>query len=106
VNPNSCSACGGTTFVRARMMERSGEYDWLYPLAITFKRKRKFKSLFSEEQVDTKLPDMSEPMGELDTLFCRGCGRVEWFVKNPADVPIGSEYGTELVEAAPAVPYR
>jgi hypothetical protein len=92
-------------FVRAPVMARA-EGPLPQPLAVTFGRLRDFKSFFSMERVDTDAPDISWPKGELEVLFCRACGKVDWFVKNPADVPIGETYGTELVEAGTNAPYR
>jgi len=105
-NPAPCALCGGTTFVRGTVLERSGDPPRLEPLAITFRRKTAYKSLFSLEEIQTRDADLDLPKGELEALFCRSCGKVDWFVKDPDEVPIGDEYGTELVEVEPGAPYR
>lgn len=43
--------------------------------------------------------------GELETLVCRGCGHVEWFVADPQTLPVGTD-GIVLVTTKPDAPYR
>ena len=92
--------------MRGAVLERSGDPPRLEPLAVTFRRKMDFRGIFTAEQVETDEPDLDVPRGELEVLFCRACGKVDWFVKAPNRVPIGEQFGTELVEADPATPYR
>ena len=44
--------------------------------------------------------------GNLEALVCRTCGRIEWFVGDPDDLPVGEEHGTTEIRAADRPPYR
>jgi len=44
--------------------------------------------------------------GQLVYYMCRSCGYVQWFVQDPADVPIDAKYGTRLVTRKQDPPYR
>lgn len=54
----------------------------------------------------TLQPNPSGSVADLEAMFCRACGLVVWFVRNPQSVPIDVRYGTELVEAPHDNPYR
>ena len=44
--------------------------------------------------------------GVLEMYVCRRCGFTEWYCRDPQNIPIGVEYGTELLEPEAASPYR
>lgn len=44
--------------------------------------------------------------GVLEMYVCRRCGFTEWYCRDPHNVPIGEEYGTELVTVETDDPYR
>jgi hypothetical protein len=45
-----------------------------------------------------KHPDLREPVGIFETYVCRTCGFTEWYAHDPEAIPIGPEYGTELID--------
>lgn len=44
--------------------------------------------------------------GPLTRYVCRGCGYTQIFAANAAEIPIGKDYGTRLVQGPPKPPYR
>ena len=46
------------------------------------------------------------PVGFMVTYICQACGFTEWWVAKPEEIPIGAEYGTEIVDASDNAPYR
>lgn len=40
----------------------------------------------------------SQFAGVLEMYVCRGCGFTEWYCRDPLSIPIGEEYGTELLD--------
>lgn len=44
--------------------------------------------------------------GVLEMYVCRRCGFTEWFCRDPENIPIGEQYGTELIDVSPTTPYR
>ena len=55
---------------------------------------------------NTSSPNMSEGLGTLETYVCSKCGFVEWYCWDPDEIPIGSEYMTDVVEYGSDKPYR
>ena len=53
-------------------------------------------------------PDPTKFFGQLAAFVCRQCGKTEWFAANPADIKIGPEYQTRLIQGPPKpeTPYR
>jgi hypothetical protein len=50
--------------------------------------------------------DISRAFGLLEIYVCRACGYVEWYCSDPARVPIGPQFMTELIEVGGEGPYR
>jgi hypothetical protein len=103
--------CGGRSFVRAQMRERTyyttgsvGD-DLIVPLAITYAQGEEYKGVFSLKKIPSATPDFGKPQGRLYTFVCRACGLVEWVAASPENIPISAACGTELVEI-PEEPYR
>jgi len=92
-----CARCSCPQLVRVLVRERTGEYDSMVPMALTFARETK-SSFWEGKTANT--PDRGRPLGILDAYVCRGCGFVEWYAREPDRIPIGPEHGTELVDAA------
>lgn len=45
--------------------------------------------------------------GALSMYVCRGCGYVQWFARDPGDIPVGDEYSTRIVSGKDKEgPYR
>jgi hypothetical protein len=103
-----CGRCGGTTFVRSFALRERAPYGHdivhphLAPLALAFAPavRTGFWALRTAE------PTRSTPVGIIEAYACRGCGLTELYTTDIADVPIGPEYGTELIEVASDGPFR
>ncbi len=107
LRPNRPCRCGHDKFVRAQMRERShsSAVAYLAPLALSFRRLVS-KALFSDKTREENQADVSSPIGTLEAYACLGCGLVEWYARDVRDVPIGVEYGTELVDVSTSGPFR
>lgn len=106
--PSGCARCGHNVLVRCQVRERgasAGEAArrYLAPLAVTFHRLMKLR-LFSNIPRPHPEPDFDRPAGVLEAHVCRACGFVDWYALDPQEIPIGPEYGTELVGTAPQAP--
>jgi hypothetical protein len=51
-------------------------------------------------------PTIKRGKGQLESYTCLACGYVEWWCPDPAEIPIGPEYMSELVDYTPGAPYR
>jgi len=108
-----CRECGGRELIRAVAFERGAEgsdYTTAYaaPLAVAFRQsvKRTFWAMRAVS-VGVHEQDVARPVGWLELLICRACGLVIWHALEPHKIPIGPEYGTELVRAGDeGGPYR
>ena len=105
-----CARCGHEVLVRCGFMDRApkhyeAEMPRALPLAVAFEP-LVIKPLFGQERSSPGQHDFARPVGVLEGYFCRACGKVEWFVRDPGAVPLGSEYGTELVDLRGKAPYR
>lgn len=84
--PGPCARCGHKVLIRCQPRERAARgndyvYPYTAPLAVTFGG-----------------GDIDAPLGVLEVHVCRSCGFVDWYTLAPESIPIGVEYGTELVE--------
>ena len=107
-----CQRCRHTEFVRVRALRErattAGEYgkQYMAPLALTFKLS------FGGRRLGANRPfhevDPQSPAGLLEAYACRKCGFTELYARQPVEIPIGPEYGTELfsVETGDESPYR
>ncbi|HEY8144177.1 MAG TPA: hypothetical protein VIG06_15935, partial [Kofleriaceae bacterium] len=79
------------------------------PLAVAFRR-RANRAGWSPRARSVAIhdEDLRSAIGWLELLICRACGLVSWHALEPLKIPIGPEYGTELVRAddAGGPPYR
>ncbi len=104
--PTACARCGHEQLVRCQVRERSASGGdrssrYLAPLAVTFHRLTKLR-LFANQPRPRSEPDLDNPAGLLEAHVCRSCGFVDWYVCAPDEIPIGPEYGTELIDTANA----
>lgn len=101
--PSPCGRCGHREIVRVRMRERTtvpagdSNAELARPFALTWQLGEDYKSLFSFQKVETAQPDLGEPAGLLEAYVCRACGSTELYARRPDEIPIGPEYGTELI---------
>ena len=49
---------------------------------------------------------VDEYRGILEMYVCTRCGFTEWYCRDPRNIPIGPEYGTETLTLAAQAPYR
>jgi hypothetical protein len=107
-----CLRCGGLTFVRVEMRERTAivggksNAEHTVPMAVTWAQGQEYAGVFTMKTIPSATADTSAPFGRLYTFVCRTCGFVEWYAANPAEIPIGAAHGTTLVEASSDRPYR
>jgi hypothetical protein len=105
-----CAACDSREFVRAVAFDRGATGDdatpYAAPLAVAFRQSVNRTSLGTRPVSVGHA--VGNPAGWLELLICRACGLVIWNALEPHRIPIGPEYGTELVRAAEAdgPPYR
>lgn len=85
--------------MRDRTTSGKGEHNLevTRPLALTWARRTEYKALFSLEKVPSAKPDLEQPFGLLEAYVCRACGHTELFAREPEQIPIGPEHGTELI---------
>jgi hypothetical protein len=107
--PIPCVRCHGRSFVRVlSIRERAttaGEHPTtdLAPLGATYELEVS-ETFFTNRTV--KRPLLSKPLGVFEAYVCRACGYTDLYARDPASIPIGREYNTELVELPEAPPYR
>jgi len=99
-----CRACNGRSFIRAIPREvapdlvQRGE-QVTSPMAVTIGAQT------LGWLGTTIIADTRKACGILEIYVCRGCGYTEWYCADPASVPIGPQFMTELVESETG-PYR
>ena len=98
----ACRACGATRFVRAVPREYVGDSDGGHalaaPMLLTHRPLR-----WNDGEIGT---DPRRGFGLLEAWVCLACEAVEWYCRGAAQIPIGPEYMTELVDVDPDAPYR
>jgi predicted nucleic-acid-binding Zn-ribbon protein len=102
-----CTHCGHTQFVRCRpLRQRINNGDSMYkvaPLAATYQLIVEMSG-WDARQVRQVKED--RPLGVLEAYVCRQCGFTELYARNAATIPIGVEFGTELIDVGTGSPYR
>ncbi|HUJ63822.1 MAG TPA: hypothetical protein VLX92_35220 [Kofleriaceae bacterium] len=74
------------------------------PMTLTAKPPPIHKHLVSANTVEE--PQLFDGLGTVETYVCCGCGFIEWYCQDPAAMPIGDEYNTQLVDYSSPAPYR
>ncbi len=89
------------------MRERTtdGNSERAQPFALTWELSEEFKRGFSFQMVPSSVPLLERAHGFIEAYVCRACGATELFTRDAASIPIGPEYGTELI-VAPGDVYR
>ena len=104
--PLPCLRCNHTRFVRAQLRERGAEggdhaTEYIAPLAVSFRTRE--AGLFTVRQ--RAMP--KEPIGVIVAYVCEQCGFTELYTLGAAQIPIGAQYGTDVVDVAPrSGPFR
>lgn len=107
--PRPCTRCEGTTFVRSWSLRERAPYGrdivhpHLAPLAIAFEPALRTSLGWGLRMAE---PSKSKPVGILEAYVCRGCGLTELYTEGAAEIPIGPEYGTELIDVGGDGPFR
>jgi hypothetical protein len=90
-------------FVRAVLQDRHGGDRWdATPAPLAFGID--VSSSLWDGQVKAVRPKLSEPLGVLVAHVCRGCGFTELYTHGFAELPIGPQHGTELIDVGPQGP--
>src|SRR5262249_36610684 len=100
-----CARCGHREIVVCVARQRTEAT--LAPLAASYRRKLKTPILTGEEEIEyDDRPDTAAPVGVFVAHVCRACGFTDWYALDPQAIPIGPDYGTELVVIEGPHPYR
>ncbi|MGH7298180.1 MAG: hypothetical protein ACRELB_24785 [Polyangiaceae bacterium] len=109
--PTPCARCGHHEIVRIRMRDRTSattgdtNAEVARPFALTWELGDEFKAFFSMQKVRSATPSLERAYGLVEAYVCRACGATELFARQPGHIPIGPEYGTELL-VVPGGGYR
>lgn len=112
-----CAECGHHVLVRSIIRERGAEggqgRSYVVPLGVTINKQAAVKFWSGEPKVDAEgnpvtlnALDYKASAGILQAYVCRACGYTELYATSPGEIPIGREYGTELIEVPETGPYR
>jgi hypothetical protein len=92
-----CARCSHDEILRATLHDRAGsDYVWIQPIAVAYGYDTRH-TLWGE--VKALAPTSAKPHGTLVAHVCRACGYTELYTTGFADIPVGPQYGTELVRA-------
>jgi hypothetical protein len=99
-----CARCNHTIFIRAQIRELTtspARYSTreAVPMAVTYTPWRSPDGALSG-------CEPSSPYGILELYVCAKCGFTEWYCRNPHEIPIAEEFGTEKVDVSRTSPYR
>jgi hypothetical protein len=99
-----CARCNHTIFIRAQMRELTTSPERYsvreaVPMAVTYTPR-----MYPGGSLSGVEP--SSPYGILEMYVCAKCGFTEWYCRNPHEIPIAEEYGTEKVDVSHVTPYR
>jgi hypothetical protein len=105
--PTPCTRCKHDTFVRAVLRERRvdpgeigpGFTGEVAPMAVSFGLQKHWGGWAMTADVDYG-------MGVLVAYICQGCGLTELYTAGFQHLPIGPQFGTELVKVGGTDPFR
>ena len=107
--PNACTRCGTFKFVRVVPRHVSPPVNrglvatmtnsdlTLTPTGVTYELDRRTTPYGGALIPDCK-PALDQPRGKLSLYICTGCGFTETYCDDPASIPIGPEYMTDVVD--------
>jgi hypothetical protein len=105
-----CAKCNHPELIRALVRELTSITGGpnvnrtTFPMAVTYGPDvssalwGKFKSIHGADE--------SAPFGILEMYVCARCGFTEWYCRDPKNIPIGPEFGTQMISVAGEAPYR
>jgi rubrerythrin len=105
-----CQRCNHPEHVRALARElttspgQSGEREAV-PMSVTLEPIAN-RTFFMDRPDGVRPGTFTRVHGVLDMYVCRKCGFTEWYCRAPQSIPIGEEYGTEIVTSETDSPYR
>jgi len=105
--PIPCQRCQHPELIRAQAREfttGNTELREALPMAVTIAAKPVVSLWTGAGQ--GPWADPTQFAGVLEMYVCRGCGFTEWYCRDPRSIPIGVEYGTELLDLGAKPPYR
>ena len=62
--------------------------------------------LLGSMKVGVQESAVPEQIGGLEMLICRACGLTTWYALEPGRIPVGPEFGTEILRVPDSDPYR
>jgi hypothetical protein len=103
-----CARCNHPELIRALVREL-GNTDNLvrttFPMAVTYGT-TVTASVWTGRVTGVVGANESAPFGILEMYVCARCGFCEWYCRDPENIPIGPEFGTQKVRVGGDTPYR
>jgi hypothetical protein len=109
--PRPCARCNHPELIRALVRELTVDpgndpnFRRSVPMAVTYTPNLNY-SLWNGNLKGTDGVDETRPRGILELYVCMKCGLCEWYCRDPKAIPIGDEWGTEIVSGESKGPYR
>jgi DNA-directed RNA polymerase subunit RPC12/RpoP len=103
-----CARCNHPELIRALVREfaSGGEYtSATVPMAVTYGTVVE-TSFWTGDVTGTRGVNEHRPFGVLEMYVCTRCGFTEWYCRNPSEIPIGPQFGTEKIDVRGDAPYR
>lgn len=106
-----CARCNHPVLVRALVREltvepyRDDTKPQTVPMGATY-APSVHTSFWSGQPTGTAGAEPQRAYGILEMYVCRRCGFTEWYCRDPQNIPIGEEFGTEEIDTTPRAPYR
>lgn len=106
-----CARCQHPVLIRALVRELTVEPNvnrstaWTVPMGATYAPNVR-TSFWSGDPRGTDGAEPTKPYGILEMYVCARCGFTEWYCRDPENIPIGEEFGTEKVDVSGKSPYR
>jgi hypothetical protein len=98
--PPSCNRCSHPELIRVFARELAFVDAALSPMAATCAPGVAKKLLSNDPNgIGVEAQQRTKRFGLLEMYVCRQCGFTEWYCRDPENIPIGEEYGTELMKA-------
>jgi hypothetical protein len=102
-----CARCGHRTLIRVLLRERTAStyargLAELAPVAATYSSELHSKLWQGSKPAE----DPAKPIGIMEARICRACGFTDLYTQRSEDIPIGPEFGTQLLEISDQDPYR
>jgi hypothetical protein len=104
-----CTRCNCMTFIRVvprEYTERKNADATTTPIAVAMTATQSPQTSTSWFGGRTPSANARAGHGIMEMYICQGCGFVEWYCREPNEIPIGTAYMTELLDYAGPMAYR